>query len=117
MAATLVEFNQSHSFMVGLSNTSSNDKLFKEVDSSEEKSTGIMVKGIDSTKVARADVQANEVAGPSQRVKEVSTFQTVLPLVSIIYRSISLINIHFLCVRIRCIMMCIGFLCKHNIDK
>ena len=56
-----------------LSNTNTNDKLFKEVDSSEEKSTGIMVKGIDSAKVARADVQASEVAGPSQRVKEVST--------------------------------------------
>ena len=73
MAATLVEFNQSHSCMVGLSNTNSNDKLFKEVDSSEEKSTGSMVEGIDSAKVARADVQANKVAGPSQRVKEVST--------------------------------------------
>ena len=73
MAATLVEFNQSHSCMVGLSNTNSNDKLFKEIDSSEEKSKGSMVEGIDSAKVARADVQANEVAGPSQRVKEVST--------------------------------------------
>ena len=32
-----------------------------------------MVKGMDSAKVATVDVQANEVAGPSQRVKEVST--------------------------------------------
>ena len=45
----------------------------------------------------------------------VITFQTVLPLVSIIFRSISPINIPFLCVRISCIMMCIGFICKHNI--
>ena len=73
MAATLVEFKQGHSSMVGLSNTNSNDKLFKEVDSSEEKSTDSMVKGIDKANVARANVQANEVAGPSQRVKEVST--------------------------------------------
>ena len=72
MAATLVEFNQGHSCMVGLSNTISNDKLLKEVDSSEEKSTDSMVKGTDSAKVARVDVQANEVAGPSQRLREVS---------------------------------------------
>ena len=59
--------------MVGLSNTISNDTLFKKVGSSEEKSTESMVKGTDSAKVARADVQAIEVSGPSQKVKEVST--------------------------------------------
>ena len=73
MAATLVEFNQGRSCMVGLSNTKPNNKLFKEVDSSEEKSTDSMVKGTDSAKVARADVQASGVVSPYQRVKEVST--------------------------------------------
>ena len=47
--------------------------------------------------------------------KRVITFQTVMPLVSIIFRSISPINNPFLCVRISCMMMCIGYLCKHNI--
>ena len=72
MEATIVKFSQGHSCMVRLSNTLPNVNLFKEVDSSEENSTDSMVKGRDSAKVAKAGVQANEVAGPSQRVKEVS---------------------------------------------
>ena len=73
MVATLVELNHGHSCKVGLSNTISDDKLFTEVESSEENSTDSMLKGTDSTKVARADVQANRVVDSSQIVNEIST--------------------------------------------
>ena len=73
MAATIGEFNQDHSCKDGSSNTVSNDKVLKEADSSEKKSTDSMSKGIDIMKVERVVFKDNAVANSSQRVNEIST--------------------------------------------